>query len=820
VKVLKFGGSSLSNAERIKRVATIILDAVEEERVVVVVSAFQGITNQLLESARLAEAGDRAYERLYARLAQRHRSVFRTLHGTKGNASTASLIEGLLNDLRDVLHGIYLLRHCSPRALDVTASFGERLSALIISSYLQRRHPAAYVDARHIIVTDDQFTHAAVLFDRTNPSIRRYIRRLTAGRKRNVLPVVTGFIGSTDDGRTTTLGRNGSDYTAAILGAALDASIIEIWTDVDGVLSADPRAVPSAILLPHLSYEEAMELSYFGATVLHSATIAPAIRNNIPILIKNTLNPPAPGTLISRRADRWEGVAKGISSVDDCTLFTLRGMSMVGVPGTAERLFRSLASERVNVILISQASSEHTICFAARTTDAPATRKAITQEFHYELRSKLTTVDEKPAQTIVAIVGEGMKGTPGVSGKVFQALGRNSINISAIAQGASERNISFVIDSGQKIRALNVIHEAFFEKRKRLVLALIGVGNIGSALLKQLQQQRSFLLSRGFDVRVCGIADSRHSLISPDGLDLSRWRENLKASPGRLSPAEFARRIAEYGFGNAAIVDCTASTDVIKDYPAFVHANMHIITPNKKANVLPWKQYNALRELLQKKQKYFLYEANVGAGLPVISTLQDLVSSGDRIIRIEGILSGTLSYLFNTFDGSRPFSTCVRQAHDLGFTEPDPREDLSGHDIARKLLILGRQLGWKMNLDDIVVEDLVPPSLRRGPLTTRFYTGLAGNDRRMHQRWTEARSRGAVLRYVGTLKSRSATARLKEVPLGHPFASVKGSDNIIAFTTVRYAQTPLVVQGPGAGADVTAMGVFSDILKLLHYLPY
>ena len=453
------------------------------------------------------------------------------LHNNRPPKHVAANLQTMLAELRDVLQGIYLLRHSSPRALDLTASFGERLSALIIASFLQQSQPSCFVDSREIVKTDDQFTHAVVQFDKTNHAIKAYFKKLFEHSSKRLIPVVTGFIGSTDDGLTTTIGRNGSDYSAAIFGAALDVSLIEIWTDVDGILSADPRSVPAAFVVPQMSYEEAMELSYFGAKVLHASTIAPAVAKHIPIDIKNTLNPAAAGTRISHHVSRWEGVAKGITSVDDCTLLTLRGMSMVGVPGIAERLFRALASHSVNVILISQASSEHTICFAISTSDAAAAKKAVHQEFHFELQSKLTSLDEKPSQTIVAIVGDGMKGTPGVSGKVFQALGRNSVNISAIAQGASERNISFVIDEAQKLRALNVIHEAFFEPKKKLGVVLIGPGNIGSTLLKQIHQQHSYLHSEGFDVRVCGIYDIGKAVFSSKGIDLKRWRELLDSTP-------------------------------------------------------------------------------------------------------------------------------------------------------------------------------------------------------------------------------------------------------------------------------------------------
>ncbi|MBM4170091.1 MAG: bifunctional aspartate kinase/homoserine dehydrogenase I [Ignavibacteria bacterium] len=820
MKVLKFGGSSVSDARRIQDVAQIILASRKRDKVIVVVSAFQGITNQLLSAARRAESGDPAYQSLYREIMDRHTSITKSLLTGRPRGTTLKRIDALLRDLNDVLHGIFLLRYASPRVLDLTASFGEQLSATIISSFIAHSHPALYVDARSFIVTDDQYMRAGILFDATNKKTQKYFKELMKSGGSRAIPVVTGFIGATEDGRTTTIGRSGSDFTATIIGAALNASVIEIWTDVDGILSADPRAVPSAFVLPHVTYEEAMELSYFGARVLHSSTITPAAGHQIPILIKNTLNPGAPGTLVSSRKELWEGVAKGITSIDDIILFTLRKTSNVGAASAADRLFTALASANVHVILISQASSEHTICLAITKSDAERARRAIQKEFELELQARLLALDEKQDQAIVAIVGDGMIGTPGVSGKVFQALGRNNINISAIAQGASERNISFVVGSAQKVRALNVIHQAFFEKRKRLDLAVIGVGNIGGALLRQLHQQRNVLLDQGFDVRVCCLANSTKYVIDADGISLSHWREALSRSDRVMNPQKLAGELGKLEFANLAVVDCTASSEIVNTYFDFVRANAHIVTPNKKANVLPWKQYNELTDLIRARQKFFLYEANVGAGLPVISTLRDLVASGDTIVRIDAILSGTLSYLFNHYDGTQPFSSLVLKAHELGFTEPDPREDLSGQDVARKLLILGRQLGLKMDLKDIRAQNLVPARLRSGPFSPLFYAAYASHDSTMKRKLDHARAAGAVLRYVGTLHGKSASAGIKEISANHPFFATKGSDNILAFTTHRYSHTPLVVQGPGAGADVTAMGVFSDLLKLLNYLPY
>ena len=811
MKVLKFGGSSLATPATIRDVGRILVDARRREPVIAVVSAFQGVTNQLLECARLAERADASYEDAFEQIARRHRSAVTHLLGSgkpkgpryaRGAARVRAQVDVLLAELRSTLQGIHLLRHCPPRALDMTASFGERLSAFIVAAYLERTHAAVFVDAREFLVTDDQFTHATVDFPKTNRRARAYFSHLFRGSKR-AMPIVTGFIGATTDGQTTTIGRNGSDYSAAIVGAAVGASVIEIWTDVDGVLSADPRVVPAAFVLPEMTYEEAMELSYFGAKVLHSATIAPAVAKRIPNLIKNTFNPDAPGTRISRTAVDDGKLAKGIASVGDLSLLTLRGAGMVGVPGVAGRVFGTLASTGVNVILISQASSEHTICFSVHRADAARAVEALRQEFQFEFHAQSMQVDVKRDQAILAVVGEGMKGRPGVAGKVFDSLGRQNINISAIAQGASERNISCVIDASQQVRALNAIHQGFFETKKRLALAFIGVGNVGGAVLRQLEQQRPYLLSKGFDVTVIGLANSKRFLADANGIDLADWKDRLRRASHRMDAATFARRIGEMEITNVALVDCTVGPTIVDSYPAFIEANCHIVTPNKWANALPWRRYSTLMDLLERRKRHFLFEANVGAGLPIVSTLRDLIASGDEIVKIEGILSGTLSYLFNSFDGAVPFSALVRDAHRMGFTEPDPREDLSGQDVARKLLILGRQIGLTLDLDDVKVDSLVGQT-----------------DAAMADRLKQAAARGAVLRYVGTLEHGRARAGLKEYPRTHPVASAKGSDNLIAFSTKRYARTPLVVQGPGAGADVTAMGVFSDILKLLHYLPH
>jgi aspartokinase/homoserine dehydrogenase 1 len=814
MRVLKFGGSSLATPDRIRDVARIVLSTVNGTPAIVVVSAFQGVTNQLLDCAHLAQRPDSASEQAYDQIAERHRSTIDSLLDDRQRCGLHALVDKQLDELRDALHGIRRLGHCPPAALDVVASFGERLSALVVSAYLNCFRRTRFVDARQFVKTDEQFTRANVNVSKTNAAAREYFSSFW--RRSRAVAVVTGFIGRSEEGRTTTIGRNGSDYSAAIIAAAVGASRIEIWTDVDGVLSADPKTVASAFVLPQMTYEEAREMSCFGAKVLHAGTIGPAVAKAIPIVIKNTFNPAAPGTLISRQRPIGCRPAKGVSSLGDVTLLTLRAHGMSGVDRIAERLFRALAAQDVN-ILLSQASTDHTICLAVTKSEAATAAQAMAREFHFELRRGLAKLDQKPDQAIVAVVGEGMKGRPDVAGTVLGALGRHHIGISAVAQG---RNLSCVVHASQQSRALNAIHQHLFEPRRSLALVVVGVGNVGGALLRQLDERRSYLLEEGFDARVVAVANSKRFVVARDGIDLSRWREDLDASNRPMDPRTLAQEIARLELANAALVDCTAASSIVDAYPAFVRANLHIVTPNKRANVLPWRRYVALKQLMAERQKSFLYETNVGAGLPVISTLRDLIVNGDPINKVEGIFSGTLSYLFNTFDGTVPFSALVRDAHRMGYTEPDPREDLAGQDVARKLLILARQTGLQMELDDVSVDSLVPRCLTDGPFSAQFFSSYAAHDAAMAERLQRARARGSVLRFVGTLERGRACAEIREFPRDHPFATTRGTDNIIAFTTNRYAPTPLIVQGPGAGADVTAMGVFADIFKLLHAQPH
>jgi aspartokinase/homoserine dehydrogenase 1 len=816
--VLKFGGSSLATPDRIRGVARIVSDSLNSGPLVVVVSAFQGVTDDLLECARLAERQDQTLEAAFGTLAARHRAAMASLCSESRDNRATAIVDERLTELHDALRGISLCGHCPPAALDLVASFGERLSALIVAAYLDRFGDGArFVDARQFVTTDEQFTRANVIADRTARATRQYFTSFWTECGRQI-PVATGFIGSTIDGRTTTIGRNGSDYTAALIGAAIDASAIEIWTDVDGVLSADPKVVSSAFVVPRITYDEAMEMSYFGAKVLYPATIAPAAAKSIPILIKNTFRPEVPGTTISRTRTNGHRCAIGVSSLGDVTLLTLRGTNAV-VAGTSTRLLQALTTGNVNALMSTQAPDEQTTSFVVKTTEACAAARIVTQEFQPDFEQGLASLSQKPDQAIITLIGKGVKERRHVAPKLFAALDRHDIEISAVAHSASERSISCVVDAAQRSRSIKAIHQSVFEPHKTLALAVVGVGNVGGAFLRQLSERRPYLLDQGFDVKVIALADSKRFVMRPDGIRLDGWRQELDASGRRMDPERFASELAHLNLLNGALVDCTADAGIVDAYPQFINANLHIIAPNKRANVLPWGRYASLMELLARRQKHFLYEANVGAGLPIISTLRNLIASGDEVTKVEGIFSGTLSYLFNAFEGDVPFSSLVRDAHWKGLTEPDPRDDLSGQDVARKLVILARQTGSRMEIQDVQVDSLVPGRLAGGSFSPCFFSMLAEHDGEIGERLAHARASGAVLRYVGTLGDGIARAELREVARDHPLAGTRGRDNCIAFTTKRYADTPLVVQGPGAGGDVTAMGVFSDVLKLLHYLP-
>ncbi|HLT72150.1 MAG TPA: bifunctional aspartate kinase/homoserine dehydrogenase I [Cyclobacteriaceae bacterium] len=813
MKVLKFGGSSVANPERIESVIKII-DPYRTEDVAVVFSAFGGVTDALIEVSQHALLGDTDYKLALAQIENRHLEVVRNLIGIRKQGSILAQVKIRINELEDVLNGVYLVKERTPRTLDYIMSFGERLSAYIINEILKDRGIASeFLDARSVIRTDNNFGSARVDFEETNRNIRQYFE------EHRDLQVITGFVATSESGETTTLGRSGSDYTAAIFAGALQAETLEIWTDVSGMMTADPRMVKKAFTVPQLSYEEAMELSHFGAKVVFPATMQPAMAGKIPIRIKNTFDPDAEGTVIS--ADVTNGkLIKGVSSMNGISVINVTGSGLVGVVGVSKRLFGTLADEKINVILISQASSEHSICFAIESKYSLRARHAIEKEFQYEIeKEEMERVIVEKDFSILAVVGEGMKHNPGTSGRMFSALGKNGVNVYAIAQGSSELNISSVVKEVDISKALNALHEAFFlSDRKVLNVFLVGTGLIGNTLLQMIADHYDKLSEENLlEINVSGVANSTRMLFDEDGLDLSTAVEAMKSRGEPMSMESFTERMFSLNLPNSIFVDCTSSEEVTNYYESVLVANVSIVTPNKKANSGSLANYRLLKSTAFKRGVKFLYETNVGAGLPVINTMNDLILSGDKVISIEAVLSGTLNYIFSSFVEGRRFSEVVLEAKVNGFTEPDPRDDLNGMDVARKILILAREAGWDLEPDDITVENLVPPSCRGDISVDEFFIALAAHDNDFEKMRGESAARGEKLRYMAVLKEGKVKIGLASVDNQHPFYSLSGSDNIILLTTERYHERPMVIRGPGAGAAVTAAGVFADIIRIGHY---
>lgn len=814
MRVLKFGGSSVRDPESIRQVKSIIegkLNHGEEVRAVVF-SAFKGVTDTLEMAAGKAASGDESYKELIEKIEQRHVACIKALLDVKQQSKMLTEFKMVFNELDDVLNGVYLVRELTPRTFDFVKGFGERFSAHIISSYLDEQGLAAeFLDAREVIKTDDHFGTARVLQGDTNRLLRDYFEQHSG------LQVITGFIASTMDGTSTTLGRGGSDYTAALIGAALDTEAIEIWTDIEGIMTADPSKVNRYFPIPHLSYEEAMELSHFGAKVVYPPTMQPAMKASIPIVIKNTFKPEQQGTTISSQSRKGISVIKGISSIDNVTLITVRGSGMIGVTGVAARIFSALASANINIILITQASSEHTVCLAVLPGQSSAARKAIEEEFRYEIRDGI--IDEiklEPELSIVAIVSDDMRHTPGISGRMFQALGRNGINIVAIAQGSSERNISIVVDRKNEAKALNTLHDAFFLSGVRTVnLFLVGVGLIGGTLLELMQQQAKKLYEEyNIDLKLAGISNSSKYLVDEAGISMESWRKALDESTRPADISLFIEEMKALNLSNSIFVDCTASPEIADSYSKVLESSISIVTANKIANSSSLEQYEELQDLAREHNVSYLYETNVGAGLPVVATLKEQILTGDKILKIEGVLSGTLSYIFNTFDGSEPFSSVVRSAMEKGYTEPDPRQDLNGRDVGRKLLILARESGIRLQFDDIEIENLVPEEARAVDSVEAFFKELAKRDEDYTKLYETASREDKKLCYIARYEDGKATVILESIGPKHPFYNIEGSDNIVAFNTKHYKESPLVVKGPGAGAGVTASGIVADILRI------
>jgi len=809
-KILKFGGSSVGNAERIKTVVSLISKAGKNDQIFVVISAFQGVTDLLISLVKMAGKGEDFQENLLV-FKQRHTSIISELFKDgKYKKEISDLIENKFQELSDLLQGILLLKENSPRSIDAVVCFGEILSCLIISSYGKSiGAPLYFVDARELIHTDTTFGNAKVDFIKTNEAIKNYF----ASNKN--IPIITGFIARSFDGSTTTLGRSGSDYSASIFGAALEVGLIEIWTDVDGILTTDPRIVKEAFVLPKVSYEEAMELSHFGAKVIHPQTVQPAVVLGIPLLIKNTLNPKAPGTLISHETTNHTVVVKGIAAIDDCALITIKGSFMIGVVGASMRVFKAIATKGVSIILISQGSSEYTLCLAVRSIDLFLALSGLEEEFQNELQLRSIAFFTKENQSIVAVVGEEMAGRPGVAGKLFSTLGKYKINISAIAQGASERNISCVINSADKAKAIKVIHEAFYSKNKIINIFLVGAGQIGASLLKKINEQKvSLAKNKSLEFKVVAIANSKKLLWNVDGINISSWKKEIVKSGTNMDVKNFVSKMTELNLPNSVFVDCTANEDIAMSYVDILFKNISIVSPNKKANSGKLTYYKKLRQVSKENNMSFLYETNVGAGLPVINTLQDLLITGDKVLKIEAVLSGTLSYIFNNFNGKKSFSALVKEAKDLGYTEPDPRDDLSGMDVARKILILTRETGLSLELKDVKVESLMSVKCKNAKSVPEFFIELKKMDKDFEKLRKKASAKDQVLRFVATLENGKAKVELKNVGKDNPLYNMSGTDNVISFTTKRYDKTPLVIKGPGAGVEVTSAGVLADIIKV------
>lgn len=819
MKILKFGGSSVANAKNINKVIQIVTQSPKRRNDIVVVSALGGVTDDLIRLATLASKGEGDYRTLFKNLCEKHNEVIKKLIKIKNQKSALKEAKEKYDELEKILEGIFLIKELSLRSLDVIMSFGEQLSAQIIGEAINSRGVACkFVDSRNLIKTDDNFGSANVDIPKTYKLISNYFK------KGPTLSIMGGFIASTNAGIVTTLGRGGSDYSASLVGAALNVSVIEIWTDVDGVMTADPRKVEKAFPLEEISYEEAGELAHFGAKVIHPKTMKPARLKSIPILIKNTFNPQAKGTKIGKgrvgqasASPKWlrsceqDFLIKGISSLSNVSLLHLQSNNGKSIGEITAQLFDALCRFDIEVLLTTQSSHEQALSIALSSKEAQRAKNIIERAFELELQTRqMLPVSIKENLSIVAIVGKQMKGVPGISGKLFNTLGNNKINIVAIAQGSSELNVSAVIGAEDETRALQVIHEAFFGAADEAVnLFLVGSGLIGSTLLAQIKKQES-------PIRLRGLANSRFMLFDKQGIPLKNW-EKLLPQGKSMNAQNFIDQMIGLNLPKSVFVDCTASEDIASLYEKIISADIAIVTPNKKANSGPFERYQKLRKLAKKNHTPFLYQTNVGAGLPIIYTIQNLIASGDEILKIEGVLSGTLSYIFNTFSKSdKLFSQIVSDAQNKGYTEPDPRDDLSGMDVARKILILAREVGLKMEIRQVRIEQLLSKECLRASSINKFFTALKKLDSSFEKRKRQAQKKNKALRYIASLQKGKTTISLREVGPDHPFFHLDGNDNIVSIKTKRYSATPLVIKGPGAGAEVTAGGVLAGILSIFN----
>lgn len=815
-QVVKFGGTSIKTAERIRRAVGLVKEIEGEVRRVVVVSALGGITDQLLEAIDLALSPHATADKVVSGIHARHNEVVAELTLADEKPALEEHLEDLWKELDRLLRGIGYLGECTSRTRDAVLSLGERASAPIIASAFRAAGEQAFaVDARTLIRTDDTFGEANVDFETTTHLIQRSLQDIPQKK----IAVVTGFIATAPDGSTTTLGRSGSDFTATILGRALRAERVIIWTDVDGVLSADPRDVPEAFPLSRLSYTEAAEMAYFGARVLHPRTMRPVQELGIPLLIKNTLNPDAPGTLISAESRAVDLRVKAISTVRDVAVVMLEGNGMLGVPGIAARLFVALADARVNVLMIAQASSEHSICLAVRQNDMDLAVETLRQSFQPHLaRGDITRIYAIPRCAVVSSVGDQMRHHPGLAGRMFATLGRSRVNVLSIAQGAAETNISAVVRDDEVKRAVRALHEAFPLARLRAHICLLGPGRVGAKLLQMIARQHENLLERvKLNLRLVGLANSHNMLWNPDGLSFESALTDLE--DGREANLDWLlEQLGASRLERVIVVDTTASEAVAQRYPDFLELGLGVVTANKLANTRDMQFYRRLQRAARRREVAYRYETTAGAGLPVISTLKDLVRTGDTIHRIEGVFSGTLAYVFNSLDRGGQFSAIVRQAHELGYTEPDPADDLSGEDVARKLLILARELGLDVERKDIEVESLLPDGFEAGSPNVLF-EALEQMDADWQARVKSAATNGQRLRYIARLEKGKLNVGVRAVSENSPFARPEGRENVIAYHTDRYKDTPMVIQGPGAGLRVTSAGLLSDLILAAELMP-
>jgi len=806
--VHKFGGTSVADAERYRHVAQLLL-AREEAIQVTVVSAMKGVTDALIELAKLAASGDEAWRERWHELRARHRAAAVSLLGEQVGG-TIEWLDARFERLAEILAALAVIGELPQEVLDRVQGLGEVFSAQLLGRHLQALgEDADVLDARDVLVVNHGELGVDVDWKASAATLALWRQSHPARRL-----VVTGFVARDRKGHITTLGRNGSDFSGAIFAALFAADELHIWTDVDGVLSADPRVVPEAVQLEALSYDEACELAYFGAKVVHPQTMSPAIERGLPIIIRNTFQPQHPGTRITA-VSGGHGPIKGLTLSPDLAVLNVEGTGLIGVPGTAERVFAALRNAQVSVVMISQGSSEHSICCVVRQAEAGRARDAVAQAFSHELAAgQVQRVQTTEGVSVLAAVGDGMAGQPGVAARLFEALGRAQVNILAIAQGSSERNISVVVDGKDATKALRAAHAGFWLSPQTFSVGVIGPGNVGAALLEQLRSAQPQLLARArLDLRLRAIASRSHMLLEARGVQ-GDWKAAFDAASQPLDLDAFAEHLLSARLPHTLIIDCSGSGEVAGRYAGWLAAGIHVVTPNKQAGSGPLARYRAIREAAAATGARFRYEATVGAGLPVITTLRDLVDTGDEVSAIAGIFSGTLAWLFNKYDGSVPFSQLVAQARAMGYTEPDPRDDLSGVDVARKLVILAREAGYESSLEDVAVESLVPEALRQASVED-FMAQLHEVDAAFAQRLADARARGLVLRYVAQFAPGQApSVGLVELPADHAFANLRLTDNVVQFTTRRYCDNPLVVQGPGAGPEVTAAGVFADVLRV------